>query len=123
MVRRTLLSLKAERGIRCLRFGDIRIEVENIRAFCCGQVLEMGLREFRLLSFFVENPSVAHSRAVLVGAVWPEGTRIRLSTVDTYVLRLRTALRRVCDRELIHTVRSKGYELNELQRSNNVDAQ
>lgn len=97
---------------RRLEFGNIQIDIAGIRAFCCGRAIDMGLREFWLLCFLVQHPNVVHSRAALLRAVWPPGTQIKLSTVDTYILRLRIALRGGCKMELIHTVRAKGYELS-----------
>src|SRR5665213_587975 len=97
---------------RWLEFGDLRINIDGIRVFCCGGVVDMGLREFRLLCFLVQNPNVTHSRAGLVQAVWPSDTSIRPSTVDTYILRLRIALRSGGSTGVIRTVRAKGYELD-----------
>lgn len=95
-----------------LEFGEIRIDVDGIRAFRGGRALQLGIREFQLLSFLVRHPNVPHSRATLLKAVWPPGTSVRLSTVDTYILRLRIALRHGSEVDVIRTVRSKGYELD-----------
>lgn len=112
MVRAAPSGLNVSNTQRWLEFGSIQIDLDGIRAFCCGTAIDMGLREFHLLCFLVRNPNVTHSRATLIQAAWPADTSIRAATVDTYILRLRTALRRGCATGLIRTVRAKGYELD-----------
>lgn len=112
MIRAAPASVDASDTHRWLEFGGIQIDLDGIRVFCCGKVIDMGLREFRLLCFLVRNPNVTHSRAALMRAVWPSDTSIRPVTVDTYILRLRIALRPVCPVGVIRTVLAKGYELD-----------
>jgi two-component system phosphate regulon response regulator PhoB len=60
----------------------------------------------------LENPGRVFSRERLLDAVWPRDRDIDVRTVDVHVRRLRKALNRGDEKDLVRTVRSAGYSLD-----------
>jgi two-component system phosphate regulon response regulator PhoB len=60
----------------------------------------------------MERPSRIQSRNQLVDAVWGMDSEIDARTVDVHVRRLRKAINRPGDPDLIRTVRSAGYAMD-----------
>jgi phosphate regulon transcriptional regulator PhoB len=95
-----------ERGRLKMDFGTYEVFIESQR-------LEMTLREFELLRFFVQHPLRVYSREQLLDLVWGRDTFVEPRTVDVHVRRLRRQIERDdANPELILTVRSVGYRFN-----------
>jgi len=77
-----------------------------------GKAVDLGPTEYRLLRYLLQNPQRVFSREQLLEAVWPHSDDIELRTVDVHVRRLRIALCKGHDLDLIRTVRSEGYSLD-----------
>lgn len=95
----------------CLSFADLSLDRSTYCVQRNGQIIHLGLKEFRLLQHLMKNPHRVHSRDELQSAVWPSDAQIGLRTVDVHIGRLRGALRSVGGPDLIRTVRSVGYSL------------
>jgi two-component system phosphate regulon response regulator PhoB len=65
------------------------------------------------LRHFLEHPARVFSRERLLDAVWGRDRDIELRTVDVHIRRLRRAINIEGRPELIRTVRSAGYALDE----------
>jgi two-component system, OmpR family, response regulator ResD len=77
-----------------VRSGRLEVDVAARRASSDGQELDLTVREFDLLAFFVNHPGRAFTRAELLEQVW--GWSIGdLSTITVYVRRLRDKVERV----------------------------
>jgi two-component system, OmpR family, phosphate regulon response regulator PhoB len=96
-----------------LRFADIELDPATHRVRRAGQTLHLGPTEFRLLRHFMERPTRVHSRQQLLDAVWGLDKAIDERTVDVHIRRLRTAIGVPGMPELIRTVRSAGYALDQ----------
>ncbi len=96
-----------------LNFADIELDPVAHRVKRGGQVLRLGPTEFRLLRHFMEKPRRVHSREQLIDAVWGMEKDIDERTVDVHIRRLRSAISLPGSAELIRTVRSAGYALDE----------
>lgn len=77
----------------------------------CGQKIDIGHAEYKLLKFFMAHPERVFSRSQLLDKVWGDHVVIEERTVDVHVLRLRKVLQGA--QHLIKTVRSVGYMLSE----------
>lgn len=74
-----------------LHDGDLRLDTVARKAFTGGRVLDLTLREFDLLAYFLAHPNEVLSRDDLLAAVW--GWDIGdASTVTVHVRRLRGKL-------------------------------
>jgi len=96
-----------------LSYGDIEMDVESHRVRRGGKPVQLGPTEFRLLKHLLENPGRVFSRERLLDSVWSHDPDIDARTVDVHVRRLRQALNAGGLPDLIRTVRSAGYSLDE----------
>src|SRR5207245_9714342 len=96
----------SERGRLKIHFGTYQVFVE-------GKKHELALREFELLTFFVQRPLRVYTREQLLDMVWGRDTFVEPRTVDVHVRRLRQHVERDdANPELILTVRSGGHRFN-----------
>ncbi|WP_353646794.1 response regulator transcription factor [Mesorhizobium sp. WSM2239] len=121
---RLLLSLRARRsgvrpgytsqeGRKPLVLGDLEMSLETYRVHRDGKEIHLGPIEFRLLRHLIKNPGRVFSRNELIASAWPKGVHVSPRTVDMHISRLRSSLTRVSKGDLIRTVRSAGYSLEE----------
>ncbi len=108
-----LAQRKWDRASHVLEFGDLTMQLDTRRVRCAGQKVHLGPIEFRLLRHFMENPGYVFSRDELISAVWPQDAYVDPRTVDVHVGRLRRSLSKVLGENIIRTVRSVGYALND----------
>ena len=78
-----------------------------------GTIVALGPTEFRLLRHFLENPRRVFSRERLLDSVWGHDSDIELRTVDVHIRRLRGAINAGGKPDLVRTVRSAGYALDD----------
>lgn len=57
-----------------------------------GRVLELSLKEFELLEYFISNPNVALSREQILNSVWAYDYYGDARTIDTHVKKLRSKM-------------------------------
>ncbi len=93
--------------------GRLKLDFGTYEAFVDGRRVDMTLREFELLRFFVQHPLRVYTRVQLLDQVWGRDTFVEPRTVDVHVRRLRRHVERDdANPELILTVRSVGYRFN-----------
>lgn len=109
LLRRTRPELVEER----LEYADLVLDRGRHRVTRGGQDIHLGPTEYRLLDFLMQRPGRVFSRERLLDAVWGANTYVEVRTVDVHVGRLRKALRRDGEPDLIRTVRSAGYALDQ----------
>lgn len=100
------------------RFGRSRNQIsvgpllldKDVHCLCIdGKPVALAPTEFRLLSFFLENPGRVFSRDEILKGAWQRNISAGSRTVDVHVRRLRQILEPYrCD-DMIQTVRSFGY--------------
>jgi two-component system phosphate regulon response regulator PhoB len=90
------------------------MDLSSHRVLRDGRPIHLGPTEFRLLRFLMERPGRVYSREQLLDAVWGRDIYVEVRTVDVHIRRLRKALNGPNDLDLIRTVRSAGYALDEL---------
>jgi two-component system, OmpR family, phosphate regulon response regulator PhoB len=96
-----------------LAYGDIEMDVDAHRVRRSGKSVQLGPTEFRLLRHFMEHPGRVFSRERLLESVWGHDPDIDARTVDVHIRRLRKALNDNGHSDVIRTVRSAGYSLDE----------
>jgi two-component system alkaline phosphatase synthesis response regulator PhoP len=91
----------------------LRLDFDSYEAEVDGKPVNMSLREFELLKFFVKNPNRVYDRLQLLDLVWGRDVHVEPRTVDVHVRRLRKHIERDdASPELILTVRGVGYKFN-----------
>jgi two-component system alkaline phosphatase synthesis response regulator PhoP len=94
--------------------GRLRMDFDTYEAALDGEPLELSLREFELLRFFVRSPNRVYDRLQILDLVWGQDTYVEPRTVDVHVRRLRSRIERDdANPELIVTVRGVGYKFND----------
>jgi two-component system alkaline phosphatase synthesis response regulator PhoP len=93
--------------------GRLRIDFDTYEVFLDGERVNLSLREFELLKFFVRHPHRVYDRLQLLDLVWGRDTFVEPRTVDVHIRRLRKRIERDdASPELILTVRGVGYKCN-----------
>lgn len=92
-----------------LRCGDLVLDPPSHRAIRNGQIIDLTVKEYRLLEYFIQNQGTALSRMNLLKNVWDKDFDTNTNVVDVYVNYLRTKIDKDFDPKLIHTVVGVGY--------------
>ncbi len=100
-----------------VRALDLELDPASHRVTLAETPVELGPTEYRLLSFFMQNPEKVFSRDHIQSHVWGGNVYLEERTVDVHIGRLRKALSSVShgDRDyagLIQTVRGAGYRFS-----------
>lgn len=95
-----------------LTYHDLTMDQSAHRVTRGGRALHLGPTEYRLLEFLMSRPGRVFAREQLLDAVWGRDIHVEVRTVDVHILRLRKAINRKGDKDLIRTVRSAGYALD-----------
>ena len=107
-------NTEPDRPMAIYERGRITINFDSHEAWLDGKPLDLSLREFELLKFFVRNPNRVYDRLTILDLVWGNDTYVEPRTVDVHVRRLRLLVERDPARpDLIHTVRGVGYKFND----------
>jgi two-component system alkaline phosphatase synthesis response regulator PhoP len=94
--------------------GRLRMDFGTYQAWLDNRSLDLSLREFELLKFFVRNPQRVFDRLGILDLVWGQDTYVEPRTVDVHIRRLRVQIERDAARpELIVTVRGVGYKFDD----------
>lgn len=117
-VRAILRRSNPERIADILSVDGIELDRAAYRVTRNGREVRLGPTEFRLLEFLMESPGRVFSRAQLLDGVWGRDVYVDERTVDVHVGRLRKAVNRGKEKDLIRTVRGAGYALGERFASN-----
>ena len=110
---RALLRRARPAGDDKLRLADLEMDLIQHKVRRGGRSVALGPTEFRLLRHFLENPARVFSRQRLLDSVWGHDRDIGPRTVDVHIRRLRKALHVQGRPELIRTVRSAGYSIDD----------
>ncbi len=95
-----------------LCYGDVEMDIVSHKVKRAGRAIPLGPTEFRLLRHFLEHPGRVFSRERLLDSVWGRDSDIEARTVDVHIRRLRQAVNAGGSPDIIRTVRSAGYALD-----------
>ncbi len=99
---------------KILSFAGIKMDVAGHKVTRNDSEVHLSPTEFSLLRYLLEHPARVFSREQLLDAVWGHDIYVELRTVDVHVRRLRKGLDYDGKQpDLIRTVRSAGYALEE----------
>ena len=98
----------------CIEFGEIIIDLNQLRVYRNGEPVNLTATEFRLLHFLASHPNRPFRREQLMEAVWGySGTIGSDRTVDVHIRHLREKIEQdPAKPEWIITVRGLGYKFN-----------
>ena len=95
-----------------LEVGGLKIDLLKHAVSRDGQDITLTPREYRLLTYLVQNSDRVITRTMLLEAVWDFHFDPKTNVVETHISRLRNKVDRPFDKPLIHTVRGAGYSLH-----------
>lgn len=99
-------------SLATLRVADLELDLMSRKATRAGKTIDLTAREFRLLEFLAKHAGQVVTRAMLLQGVWDIHYDPQTNVVDVHVSRLRQAIDRDFERQLLHTVRGVGYSLH-----------
>jgi DNA-binding response OmpR family regulator len=103
--------------LQVAHFGNCSLDFPKMELCCSGQVVELTVREFRVLKFLVMRPGIVLSRQKLIASAWPKRQRSTYRTVDNCIANLRQKIESNPECPvLIRTVRGIGYKFVPLER-------
>ena len=98
-----------ETATASLRCGDLSLDPTSHRAFRNGTPIDLTVKEYRLLEYFILNQGTALNRLTLLKHVWDKDFDTNTNVVDVYVNYLRSKIDKDFDHKLIRTVVGIGY--------------
>ncbi|MDG1995812.1 MAG: phosphate regulon transcriptional regulator PhoB [Emcibacteraceae bacterium] len=111
-IMRRIRPALSKQSLKC--FG-IFMDLSHRKITRDGHAIHLGPTEFNILKFFMENPRRVFSREQMLDMVWGNDIYVEARTVDVHIRRLRKALNINEMPNIIRTVRSSGYSLDEDQ--------
>ncbi len=111
-VRALLRRTSKDRGAEIF-FADLRLDPVTHKVWRAEKEIDLTAKEYGLLEYFMRNPNVVLTRAMIAEHVWDYTFDSFTNIIDVYVNYLRKKIDRDFETKLIHTVRGVGYVLKE----------
>ncbi|MGB3615081.1 MAG: response regulator transcription factor [Elainellaceae cyanobacterium] len=102
-----------ENVVEQLRFGDLTLDVAARHATRRSRVIELTMKEFELLRYFMEHPRTVLTREQILENVWGYDFMGESNVIEVYIRYLRLKIEQDNEKRLIQTVRGVGYVLRE----------
>ncbi len=113
-IRAVFRRIRPSLSEKILEFSGIVLDITSHKVVRDGKDVHLSPTEFGLLRHLMEHPGRVFSREQLLDAVWGHDIYVELRTVDVHIRRLRKGLNYDgIQPDLIRTVRSAGYALEE----------
>lgn len=94
-----------------LSFADLNLNLSTYELSCQGKSIRLGLKEFRILEFFIRHGQHVISKEELLEKVWGYDSDAEYNHVEVYISFLRKKLLHIHSKVAIQTVRGVGYRL------------
>lgn len=109
-VKALLRRWKKSEQANTLQLGELKLEPARRTISQSGQAVDLTLREFELLEYFMRRPRRVLTRDELLNRVWHLPTPAETNVLEVHISSLRHKLRDG-EKKLIRTVRGVGYSL------------
>lgn len=96
-----------------IQVADLEIDLIKHKIHRGGKNIDLTSQEFTLLVFLAEHTGDVLSRTLIAESVWDINFNTETNVVDVAVRRLRQKIDFEFEKKLIHTVRGRGYVLEE----------
>ena len=110
---RALTRRGGENKSTVLRVADLTLDTLKHQAQRGDKVIELTIREYRLLEFLMRSAGRLCARMMILEKVWDYNFDPGTNLVDVYIRRLREKIDTGFEPKLLHTVRGAGYVLKE----------
>lgn len=92
-----------------IQFDEITMDLISREVKRASQVLDLHVKEFMLLEYFLLNPAKVLTKTQILEKIWGYNFDPQTNVVDVLVCRLRNKVDKDFDEKTIHTVRGVGY--------------
>lgn len=106
---KAILRRGREDSVQQLVCDDLVLNCNTHRARRKEVEIELTVKEYRLLEYFMTHQGMVLSRLTLLKDVWDKNFDTNTNVVDVYVNYLRGKIDKEHDKKLIHTVVGSGY--------------
>lgn len=96
-----------------LSFADLTLNLSTYELSCHTKAIRLGLKEFRILEFFISRGQHVVSKEELLEKIWGYDSDAEYNHVEVYISFLRKKLLHLHSKVTIQTVRGVGYRLEE----------
>ena len=110
---KALLRRSKEVPVQQLVCGDLILDCTLRRARRGNMDIDLTVKEYRLLEYFLLHQRAVLSRLTLLRDVWDKNFDTNTNVVDVYVNYLRAKIDKGFEDELIHTVEGVGYMMTD----------
>lgn len=110
---RTILRRGAIQSLEQLSIADLKIDIAKHKAYRGNQRLDLSPKEFSLLILLVQRTGEVLSRTLIAESVWDIHFDSDTNIVDVAIRRLRQKVDDGFEKKLIHTIRGRGYVIEE----------
>lgn len=110
---KALLRRSKEVPVQQLVCGDLILDCTLRRARRGNMDIDLTVKEYRLLEYFLLHQRVVLSRLTLLRDVWDKNFDTNTNVVDVYVNYLRAKIDKGFEDKLIHTVVGVGYMMTD----------
>ena len=107
------LMRRGEQGLSILQFCDLSLDPATRRAKRGEREIELTVKEYALLEYFLRNPNRVLTRTMIAEHVWDHTFDSETNVVDVYLNHLRNKIDKDEEVKLLHTVRGVGYVLRD----------
>ena len=104
---------RPEAGDARLVFGGIEADLHTQTVSREGRRLDLTAREYAVLVYFLRHPRRVVTRTMLLEHVWDQHSDSETNVIEALIYRLREKVDRGFERPLLHTLRGRGYILQE----------
>jgi len=96
-----------------LKVADLELDSRNRKVTRANRKIELTTREFQLLEFLMRHTGQVVTRTMILEAVWDYHFDPKTNVIDVRISRLRQAIDKGYDVQLLHTIRGSGYTLTD----------
>jgi DNA-binding response OmpR family regulator len=108
-----LRRLPEQEDVAELKCADLILNCKTRKASRGDSLIDLTVKEYGLLEYFMNHQKTAISRLTLLKDVWDKNFDTNTNVVDVYVNYLRTKIDKNFEHKLIHTVVGIGYMMSE----------
>jgi len=107
------LMRRGEQGLSLLKFSNLSLDPATRRAKRGDRDIELTVKEYALLEYFLRNPNRVLTRTMIAEHVWDHTFDSETNVVDVYLNHLRNKIDKNEEVKLLRTVRGVGYVLRD----------
>ncbi|MGY8643388.1 MAG: response regulator transcription factor [Verrucomicrobiales bacterium] len=108
---RTVVRRASGESTHLLKVSDLHMDLVQHSVHRAKEEIQLSIREFSLLEYFMRSPESVLSRMQICEHVWNYSFDPDTNLVDVYIQRLRKKIDHDFDDKLIETVRGVGYRI------------